>query len=163
MKVTVDFSDVETRSTVPEGTYDVVVESVELKESNSSEHPYLNWTLVIADGEYANSKLWTVTSFSPRALFKMQELFTSFGLTGASHELEVDESTGIVTEPELAGLAATAVVKHELYEGKPQARVVSLDGGQGGVEEAPSKTPESTGKKTGPATAGKTPARRVFK
>jgi len=125
-KLTVDFSDAESFDAVPAGEYPVVVIEVEVRESQRSEHPYLNWELEITEGEATGRKLWMMTSLSPKALWRLQQVFENLGLPQDEVELEVDDDTGLVTEPELAGLPAVAPVTNEVYEGRERARVETL-------------------------------------
>src|SRR5574340_641133 len=42
-EITVNFADVQVRSTLPAGDYSAVIANVVLKQKAGSEHPYLNW------------------------------------------------------------------------------------------------------------------------
>lgn len=141
-KLTVDFSQVETFEALPPGEYPVVIESVEVRQSETGEFPYLNFTLVIPDGEYANRKLWFIGSLSPKALWRLQATFASFGLEGDEHELDVDDGTGVLLNPQLVGLPAIARVSNELYQGRMTSRVNDLIGAEGAAAEStPSEAP----------------------
>lgn len=166
MKVTVDFSQVEDFATLPAGQYPVVIESVELRESKSSEHPYLNFTLAVADGEFTGRKLWFIGSLSPKALWRLKALFDSFGFEGEQAELEVDDGSGILLSPELAGLAAMATVSVEQYQNKDRNRVDELLGADGiirgsEVTKKASKASPEVMKKATPAKPAAKPAPKV--
>lgn len=114
-RINVDFSEVEEFDNIPKGDYPVVIEKVEIRDSQTSQHQYLNWTLVVSEGEYKDRKLWLVTSFSPKALFRMKQVFDNLAIFGEGEEVDIDfdDESGLVTSPELAGLPAIAVVKIE--------------------------------------------------
>ena len=82
----VDFGEVEESrgfEAVPPGRYNIVVDQIELRDSQSSEHKYLNWQLTIADGEYHGRKLWHITSFAPGSLPILKTLLKSASRTRA--------------------------------------------------------------------------------
>jgi hypothetical protein len=130
-QITVDFSQVETYEALPPGEYPVVIDAIELRQSESSEHPYLNFTLVVPEGEFANRKLWFIGSLSPKALFRLKAVFDSFGLTDEQTVLDVDDATGVLLNPQLVGLPALAVVGNEVYQGQLRSRVNELIGAEG--------------------------------
>jgi hypothetical protein len=134
---------------VPEGRYDVTVERVEVRESKSSDYDYLNWELNIADGDYEGQKLWMITSLSPRALFRLKDTFIALEvIEGDEEDFELDwddevditpQEGPIVTNPDLEGIAAVAVVKNEMYDGKERNRVDDLLGSDAGTSEPDEK------------------------
>jgi len=162
--VSINFAEVESSSfePLPEGNYEVVVDRVEIRESKSSEHYYLNWELEVQDGEFENQRLWMITSLSPKAMFRLKDVFVALGvITGDEEdfELEWDEQVEVtpkegplLTNPEVDGLACIAVVQNEMYNGKEQNRVneiLSVDE----VEDKPAKA--SRAKKGSPAKAAR--------
>lgn len=149
-RLTVDFSQVAEYEALPPGEYPVVIDAVELRQSESSEHPYLNFTLRVSDGEFENRLLWFIGSLSPKALFRLKAVFDSFGLVDDQTELEVDDATGVLLTPSLVGLPAVARVTNELYQGSMRSRVNELIG-----EATPSARPEAA-----PTTASTAPTRR---
>lgn len=152
VKVTVDFSEVESFEAIEEGEYPVIIEEVEYVEPASDDKfPYLNVKMEISEGEHEGRKLWTIWSFSPKALWRMQQAFENLGLPVDAVDFEVDEDTNMVTEPELVGLPAIAVVSIEQYDGKDRNRVenlVSSDTPKAGTKKA-AKGEEKAGKAKG--------------
>lgn len=142
----VSFADVEgqDRTPIKAGKYDVVVNGIEMRQSDNSEHTYLNWELEITDGEHEGRKLWMITSLSPKALWNLQGVMQSFGYEDEEIEFEVDEDTNMLLSPDLTGEAGEATVVNKLYEGRPQAKVTNLVGG----EAKPKKRSSSNGKAT---------------
>ncbi len=161
VKVAVDFSEVESFEAIEEGEYPVVIEQVEYVEPASEDkYPYLNVQLEISEGEHEGRKLWTILSFSPKALWRMKEVFENLGLPVDEVEFEVDEDTNYVTEPELVGIPCLAVVSIEPYDGKDRNRVdnlISADtpaqgtkkGTKAEGKKAPAKAAPATAKKSG--------------
>ena len=161
----INFSEVEDSfEPLPEGQYPVTVEKVEVRESKSSEHNYLNWTLKVDEDaeEGAGRNLWMITSLSPKALFKLKAVFENLGVLEDEMDLEWDDDVEVTTsegpmllEPDVIGLAATAIVTNEMYEGKEQNRVNDL------LESDAGARPSKTGAKaSGSKSAAKKPAAR---
>jgi len=121
---------------VPEGRYPVIIERIEVRESKSSDNDYLNWEMKITDDEYEGQRLWMITSLSPRALFRLKDIFMSLGIIEGEEEdfaldweddVDITPKEGpLLTDPDLDGVAAIAVVENEMYEGKEQNRVNQL-------------------------------------
>jgi hypothetical protein len=145
-RVTIDFSEVESFAAIPEDEYAVVVEEVEMREGDKA--PYLNWKLKVTEGEFEGRFQWMMTSLSPKALWRLKETLENLGIVEEEFELEVDEDTNLVIQPELVGLAAIAPVTVEEYQGKDSNRVDILLPPSGGTA-----TPKKT--TTRRATAGK--------
>jgi hypothetical protein len=128
--INVDFSDVEGGFEVlPEGEYAVVVQKVVLRDSQSSEYPYLNFTLEVTEpGDYEGRLLWFTSSFHPKALWRMKEVFENLGVfeENITFEVEEDGDERLVIKPELAGLPAKAVVKIRPYQGNDKNDVETL-------------------------------------
>jgi hypothetical protein len=124
--ITVDFSQVPSQEPVDVGDHTVIVEKVELRDSKSSSNQYLNWDLVDTEGAGTGRHLFLMTSLSVKALWRLEAVCESFGIElddGERLTLEVDDDTKLVTEPDLVGKVALARVKHEVYDGKIQAKV----------------------------------------
>lgn len=137
-RMTVDFSQTESYEPLPPGEYPVVIDAIELRQSENSEHPYLNFTLKVSEGEFQNRNLWFIGSLSPKALFRLQSVFGSFGLDSQIVELDIDDASGVLLEPQLVGLPAIARVQNEMYQGSLRNRVQELIGLEGAKTSAPS-------------------------
>lgn len=149
----INFAEVEgSFSPLPENTwYPALVERVEVRESNSSDNDYLNWEFKISDGEYEGRRLWMISSFSEKALFRLKDTFVALALIDPDDEIDVKWEDGVditskegpvLTNPEVDGLAVEIFVTNEVYEGKERNRVsdVRLPGGvQGGGNSRPAK------------------------
>ena len=130
----INFADIEGGfENVPEGLYDVEVTRVELRESKSSENPYFNWYLKVLDEEYEGKTLFMMTSLSPKALFRLKDVFEALDVLEDDMELEWDDDVEItpaagplLLHPDVIGAHARARVKNEVYEGKEQNRVDEL-------------------------------------
>jgi hypothetical protein len=169
-RVTVDFSDVQEFEPLGKGEYPVVVEKVTYKESQTEDkYDYLNWELTVTEAPNEGRKLWFITSLSPRALFRMKDIFENLGLPSDEVEIDYDEDAdNLVIEPELSGIPAIAVVSMRMYEGRPQDNVDTLiapDKGSGKKVggRGPVKKTGGAAKKTAGATKKKTAAARRFK
>ena len=147
-RVTVDFSDVQEFEPMPKGEYAVLIEKAEYREAQSEDkYDYINLELTVTEeGEFKGRKQWMILSVSPKALWRMKDVFENLGLYEDEVEVDYDEDTMLVTEPELAGLPAVAVVSQRTYEGRVQNQVDALLG------------TDDTPKKKEPAGAKKAPA-----
>ena len=132
--ITVNFADVESFEPLPEGEYGVEIDSVEVRENKNGDALYLNWTLVVVDGDFENRRLWMITSLKDTALFRLKSVFENLDvLDDEEMEIEYDDDIDPSTKegprllyPEVDGIEATAVVKNEMYEGREQNRVNEL-------------------------------------
>lgn len=131
--IKINFGEVESSfEPIPEGRYDCIVEVVEVRESKSSDNDYLNWELKVTDGEFADRRLWMITSLSEKALFRLKDTYLALEVIEEDEEidLEWEEDVDItpqegprVTNPDVEGLACVAVVTNEMYDGRERNRV----------------------------------------
>lgn len=139
----IDFSQVQEFDLIPEGNYNAIVTAQEVRESQSSEYPYINWTLTINGGEHDNRKLWTMTSLSPKAAFRLKEMLVALG------EKKEDLTGDFELDPEkYVGKGVIIQVIHEKYEGTMRERVknVYLEGSTSvGPKGAAGKAPAAAG------------------
>lgn len=128
--INVDFSDVpDGFETLPAGEYAVVIQKVVLRDSQRSDYPYLNFTLEVTEpGDFEGRLLWHTSSFHPKAMWRMKEVFENLGIVDEKFELEVEEDGDerLVVKPQLAGLPAKAVVSIGEYQGKEKNDVDTL-------------------------------------
>ena len=121
--ISVDLSDVS--SGVPEpGEYSIIVHEVEVREGDKG--PYLNWDLVITEGEWEGRHLYHITSLSEKSLWNLVGFVEALGFEAELMELEYDEETGVLLYPEFVGSVAIAEVYNTTYENRDQARVSAL-------------------------------------
>ena len=161
-RVTVDFSDVQDFEALPKGDYESVLEKATFVEQDDPEkYPYINTEWVVTEeGEFKGRRLWMVLSLSPRALFRMKDVFENLGVYEDNLDFDYDEETGTLLEPEITGLPALLSVSQRTYEGRQQNQidaVTAIDAPRAGEK-------KGTAKKT-PAKqpAKKAPAKRKFK
>lgn len=125
--ISIDFSQIPSMEPLPKGNYPVVVDSVVLTESKSSENPYFNWTLTVTEpGECQNRKLFFMTSLAEKSLWRLMAIFTNLGVYEEKIQIQVDDQTNMVIYPELSGLTGVAVVTQEVYEKRLQNRVEDI-------------------------------------
>lgn len=145
--ITIDFSKVESSEPIPVSNQPVIVDQIELRESKSSEHHYLNWKLVISDGPFTGRVLYMITSLAPKALFKLQEVMAAFGYDSkGSVPLEVDDATNLLISPPLVGRPAMAAVTQETYENQIRNRVDKVSAITGAPNKAQAVTNGSSRK-----------------
>lgn len=87
MPITINFTGVQTLEVMPVGIYSVVVTAVD--EQEGVEFPYLAWEFTIDSGDYENRKLWSNTSISPKALWKLKEVLIALGVPAETLDAEV--------------------------------------------------------------------------
>lgn len=123
-RTTVDFSDVQGFDALEKGEYAAVIEKVEYREATEEgKYDYLNVELTVTEPGFEGRKLWFIWSLSPKALFRMKQGFENLGLPSDVIEIDYDDETMLVTEPELAGLPLIAVVTQRVYQGQTQNNV----------------------------------------
>jgi hypothetical protein len=135
---TVNFSDVEDFDALPEDQYGIEIDKVEVRRNKANDGDYLNWELVVIDGDYENRRLWMITSLKPTALFRLKQVFEELDvLDGEEMELEYDDDQEVTSSsgprllyPDVEGLEATATVTTEMYDGKERNRVQALSSGR---------------------------------
>lgn len=143
-RVTIDFSDVQDFDVMEEGEYPVVIDKAEFRPAREEgKFAYINLEMSVMEEKYKGRKLWMILSFSPKALWRMKDVFENLGVYNDSVEVDYDEDTMLVVDPELAGLPAIAVVTHREWEGRTQTQVDALIS----AEDQPGKKAPSTGKK----------------
>ena len=158
----VDFSEVEgSFEPLPEGAYECVIERIEVRESNSSDHDYLNWELKVTEDDYEDRRLWMITSFSPKALFRLKDIFVALDVIEGDEELDLEWADDVdvtpkegplLTDPDLIGVAVVAVVTNEMYDGRERNRVDDL---KGVGRSAPAAKKSSNGKAKASGTKSK--------
>lgn len=140
---TINFSDVDSFEPLPGGEwYGVEIDKVEVRENKDGDALYLNWELVVIDGDYENRRLWMITSLKDTALFRLKSVLDSLDVMDDEYEIEIEYDDDIdpstksgprLLYPEVEGLEASVFVKNEMYDGREQNRVTEMRG------EAPKK------------------------
>lgn len=75
---------------VPEGRYTLLLKDVEVKEGR--EFPYWAWTFeIVSPEEFQSQQQWLNTSLSPKALGRLKQVFSAFGVPG---DTDTDELCG---------------------------------------------------------------------
>lgn len=129
-RVNVDFTDVESRVLLPEGDYEVKVDNISLETSKDSGEDYLEWlfrTQNVDEDRYDGQPLYFNTSLQPQALWNLRSLLEALDVDVPNDKMD------LVFE-DILGLDMVAVVGHEMWDGKPRARLVDfmpIDAGSG--------------------------------
>lgn len=127
-KVKVNFADIQDFEALPEGVYSAVIEKVEYREpKEKGKAPYLNVEYTVSEGEFDGRKLWEVLSWAPKALFRMRDFFLAFGFEDGAYELDIDDESNLLMDPDLAGYAVELTVENEIYNKKEVNRVVAME------------------------------------
>jgi hypothetical protein len=158
-EINVNFADVKTRSVVPAGDYPGVIADCVLRQKAGSEHPYLNWDVVITEGDHEGRHVFMTSTFKPEGLFNMMNAFRNLGYQEQEYNVQFNDETGQVTEPEVIGLACVARVYNEPYQGRQTAKVSDILGPNGeNAQDAAEPTPAPATPATRPATRATAPA-----
>lgn len=167
-RVAVDFSQVEEFEPIENGNYLCEITNVEYRDTEvEDKYPYLNVEYTVReDGEFQGQKTWGIWSLSPKALWRMKQDWENLGILAEDQEIDIDydEDTNVVTEPELIGLQAIVTIKQESYEGRTTSRAQAVVG-----DDAPAPKEEKRSTKAAPKekaaagkSTGKTTTRRKF-
>jgi hypothetical protein len=118
---------------VPDGDYAIIVENVEWRQSKDKIDAttgelseYWNWELVITDGPFEGRHLWTMTSLSEKALFRIQQFLVNLRAIEPGEGMvdpEYDEDTNAVLVPELVERTGVARVKGRTWNGETRPDV----------------------------------------
>lgn len=137
--VKVNMKDVETRSTPPEGDYLVRVATAEQGKS-SSQNAQISFVFEIEQpSENKGNKLYLHCPLLDNSLWKLASVLTALGVDVPADEMEIDLE-------DLVDRKMMAVVHHETYNGKKQARLgdwAPADQFQGAEEEGGKKKKKS--------------------
>lgn len=118
--VNVDLSGVEaSRKAIPEGTYEVVVNSATQKDSRDG-NPMIAFEFEVAEGAHKGAKLFENCSLQPQALFKLKSVLLALGI-------EIPNKAFDLNLRDLVGLTCEVEVGHETYEGKKRARILQYN------------------------------------
>lgn len=104
MKIQVDFGQVKGFDPVGKGRFKCRIDKVELRDSKSSDDQQLLWYFTITEGPEEARHIMQSTSFSTRALWKLQQTFRELGAAAdALEELEVDDDSKELVYPDFSG------------------------------------------------------------
>lgn len=118
--VNVDLSGVEaSRKAIPEGTYEVVVNEANQKDSRDG-NPMIAFEFEVTEGAHKGAKLYENCSLQPQALFKLKSVLMALGM-------DIPNKAFDLNLRDLVGLTCEVEVGHEVYEGKKRARILQYN------------------------------------
>jgi hypothetical protein len=116
MQVKIDQEAYDTASKydlLPVGVYTIVLFSVE--EGQGAKGMYLNWECnVLEPTQFSGNKLWMITSFAEKALWRLKKLCEAVG---------VIPENGALNATAMLGKYLQCSVFHEEYEGKTRPKI----------------------------------------
>jgi hypothetical protein len=167
-RITVDFSDVQEFEALDKGEYLGVISKAEYRDfpDEPDRYPYINLEIDVTEPpDLKGRKLWSVLSFSPKALWRMKQVFENLDIFMDEMEFDVDEETNMVVSPELVGIPVLCAVSKRIYEGREQNQIDSITSPDGSA--APKKRSTSTSptrtKSAAKSAAGSGSSKRKFK
>ena len=114
-RLNLDFSNVQSRDPLPEGTYPASVAKVEQVLSKSSGNPMLKVEFNILDEAYAGRKVWGNYVLTEAAMWKVQELFSALGLdTDAILDIDTDDMVGMTCNLKIAQREYEGNIQNEI-------------------------------------------------
>lgn len=116
--LSLNFKDVKTFKTPPEGNYLVKVKKAELTTS-SNDNEMISWEFEVSSGSYDGSKLFYNTNTGKDSLWKLREVLEALGQEVPDGKLELDLE-------DLEDLECGVVVYHEVYDGKNRAKIADF-------------------------------------
>lgn len=124
----IDFSKVEDSfEAIPEGLYECIVEDAQVRESKSSDNPYISFEMKILDEEFEDRRIWIGASLSKKALWGLKGILVALGAIEEDDvlDLEWDEEVDMtpregpqVTNPEVIGLPCAVQTVNSVYNNK---------------------------------------------
>lgn len=136
--VRVNFKNVESRRTPPEGDYKLEILEATTGTSNAG-NDQIEFVLEVADGEYKGTKVWFYCPLAENSLWKLHAFLTALGEDVPEDEMDIDLS-------DLVGKELVGVLTHETYQGKKQAKMTdfdSIDNYKGGDDKSAKKSKKS--------------------
>lgn len=124
-KLNIDLSQVKEFDLLPKGKYPAIVEELELRESQNG-NQYLNWKFAFTEGDNEGRVQYMMTSLKPKALFRAKAVFVALGIKEPTFDIEVDDDTNVVTNPQLIGTPCIIDLGIEVYEGQKRNYIVSI-------------------------------------
>jgi hypothetical protein len=149
--VRVNFKDVESRKTPPEGDY--ILEVLEAtSEKSQGGNDQIAFVLEVAKGEYKGTKLWFYCPLAENSLWKLHAFLSALGEDVPQDEMDIDLS-------ELVGKQVVGVLTHETYQGRKRAKMTDFDSVENykGEDEVDDKKSSKKGKKADKAKKADTP------
>lgn len=135
--VNVDLSGVEaSRKTIPEGTYEVVVNEATQKDSRDG-NPMIAFEFEVTEGAHKGAKLYENCSLQPQALFKLKSVLLALGM-------DIPNKAFDLNLRDLVGLTCEVEVGHEVYEGKKRARILQYNDPEDTQDEDEEETDEES-------------------
>jgi len=120
MPITVDFTNVQDFSAVPDDTY--LAKPTDIVPAKASTgNKMLTWTFMITDGEYKGRKLTTNFVLIPESLWKLRECLEALGA-------EVPMSVVTFEPKEVIGKPCRIVVGHHEYKGSTRNDIYKVLG-----------------------------------
>ncbi|MHA1302218.1 MAG: DUF669 domain-containing protein [Candidatus Heimdallarchaeaceae archaeon] len=115
--IKVNFSEVGTFEPIPGGVYKLQLVGAEIRESQRSEYPYINWTFEIREGDFQGRKIWHTNSLTPGGgpAYYLQRTLVALGVDPDSLKGEVEFPEGFFES--LVGAECRAVIIQEAYAG----------------------------------------------
>ena len=109
-RLNLDFSNVQSRDPLPEGTYPASVAKVEQVLSKSSGNPMLK-----VEFNYSGRKVWGNYVLTEAAMWKVQELFSALGLdTDAILDIDTDDMVGMTCNLKIAQREYEGNIQNEI-------------------------------------------------
>lgn len=108
------------REVLPAGDYNCVLSSLDYSRSASSNKPMWTAILEVEDGTYTGKKIWTIMSFSEKAIAITKGAIKTFAPEVLTDDFQPKK---IADNGDLLGKKCRVRTKIELYEGEKQCRV----------------------------------------
>lgn len=125
-RIQIDFAQVPDNN-LPDGNYDATISDVELRQSEGSQFPYLNWEFTVSGGDYHGRKVFMTTSLNPKAWWNLKYQFTQMGIdASANMTLDVDEASNKLIEPPIIGRPVEITIINEEYNGRSIPKVSEI-------------------------------------
>lgn len=125
MQYQLDFSNVEDFDLIPEGKYNAVVEEVTMEENKAGDGHNLVWLWSVdVDGVHRKLRMWT--SLKPNALWRLKAILKTLNLYQDAINIEVDEDTNFVIEPDLVGVPAVVQITTSKVNGSDRSSIADV-------------------------------------
>ena len=141
MKIKVNFDEPKSFTPLPDGAYNISIEKVEQRMSQTSGNPTLNITARVMDGKYKNRTIFYNLSLQETAKWKLQQFVRELGLDAekGSHTFDTNEWVGkklIFIVRQNTATERTDVIGIKAFEDKDVKNLIEGESDEKGAEES---------------------------
>lgn len=134
-QISLNFSDIPEQVLVPRGKYVAQVDHLEVADNSAGDGQNIIWHFTGLEGPAEGQTFRMFTSLKPNGLWRVKAAFEAFGVTDEALDLEVDEDSNYVLNPDLNGQLCVLDIGIGMYNGRKNNQVNNIQPMEGGTVE----------------------------